>query len=65
MKNDPQAMVEKVASDIEKLLAKKRKALSVSDLSFFFWKSEQSHPLNLSLSVVIVTVHSDIFVSTP
>ena len=36
MKNDPQAMVEKVASDIEKLLAKKRKALSVSDLSFFF-----------------------------
>lgn len=43
MKNNPRNMVERVASDIEKLLAKKRKALSVSDL-----KSEYSHALNRS-----------------
>lgn len=31
MENNPRNMVERVASDIEKLLAKKRKALNVSD----------------------------------
>ena len=32
VKNQPRQIVEKVASDIEKLLAKKRKALDVSQL---------------------------------
>jgi hypothetical protein len=36
VKNSPYEMVEKVASDIEKLLAKKRKALDVSQQFDFY-----------------------------
>ncbi|MGH0178779.1 UNVERIFIED_CONTAM: hypothetical protein FKN15_078406 [Acipenser sinensis] len=59
-KNSPKELVEKVASDIEKLLAKKRKALegeTCADSSdvFIVLRGWGQQPVNIRLSVMAVT----------